>query len=183
MPLFQDKIIRGHGNFWFQKKKSPVPYCHSYCTVPNAISTQGELVLKPNLREGVKSLCDSNQLVEAWKRMIYFTSISMTHIISYVKKFKNINARVKKVLACQPDFRGPRPRLGYPWYKSSCHLENTISWLVGMNSAGGTLMDVIIDFVQNSAGGNSTYIRGIPALVGDPWNQVAQPPKPVWKIS
>ena len=57
----------------------------------------------------------------------------------------------------------PDPRLGYPWYRSSCHLQNTISRLVGMNSAGGKLMDIRIDFVQNSAGGNSTYIRGIPA--------------------
>ena len=31
-----------------------------------------------------------------------------------------------------------------------------------MNSADDKLMDIRIDFVQNSAGGNSTYIRGIP---------------------
>ena len=32
-----------------------------------------------------------------------------------------------------------------------------------MNSAGGKLNNIRIDFVQNSAGNNSTYIRGIPA--------------------
>ena len=32
--LFQDEILRGHGNFWSWKKNLPVPYCHKYCTVP-----------------------------------------------------------------------------------------------------------------------------------------------------
>ena len=34
MRLFQDEILRGHGNFWSRKKNLPVPYCHEYCTVP-----------------------------------------------------------------------------------------------------------------------------------------------------
>ena len=34
MWLFQDEILWGHGNFWSQKKKLPVPYCHKYWTVP-----------------------------------------------------------------------------------------------------------------------------------------------------
>ena len=34
MRFFQDKILRGHGNFWFPEKNLPVPYSHKYCTVP-----------------------------------------------------------------------------------------------------------------------------------------------------
>ena len=40
-----------------------------------------------------------------------------------------------------------------PCNSSIYHLLSTISWLVGMNLAGGKLMDIRIDFVQNSAGG------------------------------
>ena len=35
MQLFQDKILRGHGNFWSRNKKLTVPYCHEYCTSLN----------------------------------------------------------------------------------------------------------------------------------------------------
>ena len=45
MPLFQDEIIRGHGDICSRKKESPIPYCYKYWLVPKKFSIFQKLSL------------------------------------------------------------------------------------------------------------------------------------------
>ena len=92
------------------------------------------------------------------------------------KKRRGKDFFAKKLEGSQPTwFQGSPtrwPRQGYPWYKSSCHLQNTIYWLVGMNSPGGKLMVIRIDCAKVCMWQLNLY-QGYPSQpVGDPWNQV-----------
>ena len=44
MRFFQDKILRGHGNFW--SRKLPIPYSHKYCTVPYQLNHPGNKIIQ-----------------------------------------------------------------------------------------------------------------------------------------